>query len=98
MTAGLAAVDSDHLPDAAPLLNLLQRTGASIGTAVVAVLYSSHLAIGGREHAIHAFSYASWWLLAGAVLLMLPSAVLARAEQRTRVVREVDDAPTLVAN
>lgn len=88
MTAGLAAVDPDQLPDAAPLLNLLQRTGASIGTAVVAVLYNSHLTGAGHEHAVDAFGYASWWLLAGAVLLTFPAALLARAERRNRSVRE----------
>lgn len=98
MTAGLAAVDPDQLPDAAPLLNLLQRTGASIGTAVVAVLYNSHLTGGAHERAVDAFGYASWWLLAGAVLLTFPSAMLARAERRNRSVREASNAPTLVTN
>lgn len=85
MTAGLAAVTQSQLPDAAPILNMLQRTGASIGTALVAILYISHLAdttLPGQ--AAHAFRYASWWLFAGACLLTLPAYLLARSERRAR--------------
>jgi hypothetical protein len=64
---------------------VLQRTGASIGTALVAVLYTGHLAgTSTPRQAADAFRYANWWLFAGACLLMLPAYLLARAERKAR--------------
>ncbi len=83
MTAGFAAVSSDQLPDAAPILNMLQRTGASIGTALLSVLYSSHaLHYGTPTHAAEAFRHTSWWLFALTCLLTFPCYFLISAEQR----------------
>lgn len=79
MTAGLAAVRPDRMPDAAPLLNMLQRTGASLGTTLVVVLYGAQPA--GPGQAVEAFRHVSWWLFAGACLLALPAVLLARAER-----------------
>lgn len=85
MTVSLAVVRQDQLADATPILNTLQRTGASIGTAVIAVLY-------GREvinpniavQAVHAFRNTAWWLFAGACLLTLTAYVLAQVERTDR--------------
>ena len=83
MTAGLAAISRDHFPDAAAILNMLQRTGASIGTAVIATLYSNHLmGVANSQSAVSAFRYANWWLFCGACLMMLPAYLLVRVERK----------------
>ena len=38
MTAAFASLERSELPDATPQLNVLQRVGGSIGTAVLAVV------------------------------------------------------------
>jgi len=85
MTAGLATVSADELGDAAPILNMLQRTGASIGTALIAVLYSTHVdGVFTPASAAASFQYANWWLFAAACLVSLPALALAAAERKTR--------------
>ena len=82
MTAGLARTSPAEIPDAMAILNMLQRTGASVGIALVAILYgdntSSTLTIKGFASA---FTHAAWWLCAGALLLSLLSAFYFRAER-----------------
>jgi len=85
MTAGLTSVTRDQLADATPLLNVSQRTGATIGTALVAVLYSSRLTgEAGPAQALTAFRWAGWWLFATACLVTLPAVLLTRAERAAR--------------
>lgn len=83
MTAGLAAVHRDHLPDAAPILNMLQRTGASLGTAVIGVIYATHLTNDTQHSATTAFAYANWWLLAATLILAAAAYLLTHAERTT---------------
>ena len=91
MTAGFAAVTADHLSDAAPILNVLQRTGASIGTALLTVLYSSHVSLSGnRALAAEGFRYTSWCLFAVSCLLVLPCILLGAAEQLSRLNTDED--------
>lgn len=85
MTVVLASVHRNQLADAAPINNMLQRVGATIGTALIALLYANHLAGSASTPAgaAHAFDFASWWLVAGAGLLIAPACWLSRAERRS---------------
>jgi EmrB/QacA subfamily drug resistance transporter len=85
MTAAFGALRTDQLSDATPQMNVLQRLGGAIGTAVLAVvLQRSTLhahTIAGRAGA---FDNAYWWSLAIAVLSLVPCLVLLRAEDPRR--------------
>jgi len=79
MTAAFSALRPDQLSDATPQLNVLQRIGGAIGTAVLAVVLQR-----ASGHAIikpaSAFQSAYWWSLGIAVLSLIPCLVLLRAE------------------
>ena len=81
MTAAFASLRPEQLSDATPQLNVLQRIGGAIGTAVLAVVLQRSLvhahSIGARAGA---FGTAFWWSLAIAVLSLIPCLVLLRAE------------------
>jgi EmrB/QacA subfamily drug resistance transporter len=88
MAAAFAALEPKELSDATPQMNVLQRLGGSIGTAVLAVvlqraLLEAHhpLTAGG---AAGAYSVAFWWSLGITALAIVPSIVLLRAERETR--------------
>jgi EmrB/QacA subfamily drug resistance transporter len=79
MTAAFSALRPDQLSDATPQLNVLQRIGGAIGTAVLAVVLqraAGHSAIKPAS----AFATAYWWSLGIAVLSLIPCLVLLRAE------------------
>jgi MFS family permease len=81
MTAAFASLRPDELSDATPQMNVLQRVGGAIGTAVLAVVLqreSGHLA--STAHLAHAFNVAYWWSLGTALLGLIPCIVLLRAE------------------
>ena len=85
MTAAFAALRTDQLSDATPQMNVLQRLGGAIGTAVLAVVLqraAAH-AHGAAAHAA-AFDTAYWWSLGIAVLSLIPCIVLLRAEEPRR--------------
>lgn len=86
MTVCLSAVQRDQLPDAAPISNIIQRTGATVGTAIVAVIYAHSLLHEppSAAAALGAFQHVSWWLVAGALALAVPAYLLARAEHQAR--------------
>lgn len=81
MTAGLTTVASDQIPDSAPILNMLQRIGASIGTALITLLYTKNLTSGlDQAHTLVVFKNVVW-LLSGSILVLLISSL-------TLVIRE----------
>jgi EmrB/QacA subfamily drug resistance transporter len=85
MTAAFASLDHSELSDATPQLNVLQRVGGSIGTAVLAVVLQRSLE---GSHGIngHAAAYgtAFWWSAALTALAIGPCIVLVRAERAAR--------------
>ncbi len=86
MTAAYRALPPNQIPDATPQLNVLQRVGGAIGTAVLAVVLTNHL----RHHPTPAgqasgFGTAFLWVLAMTITATIPTIALARAERRARV-------------
>jgi EmrB/QacA subfamily drug resistance transporter len=81
MTAAFASLRPEQLSDATPQLNVLQRIGGAIGTAVLAVVLQR---ASGHAPSIHhlagAFDTAYWWSLGICLLSLIPCLVLLRAE------------------
>ena len=81
MSAAFASLRPDQLSDATPQLNVLQRIGGAIGTAVLAVVLQR---AGGGSHdpaaLAGAFDSAYWWSAGIALLAIFPCIVLLRAE------------------
>ncbi|HEV2975801.1 MAG TPA: DHA2 family efflux MFS transporter permease subunit [Solirubrobacteraceae bacterium] len=79
MTAAFAALRPSELSDATPQLNVVQRVGGAIGTAVLAVVLQR-----ATGHAVtkpaSAFQDAYWWSVGICVLSLIPCVVLLRAE------------------
>jgi EmrB/QacA subfamily drug resistance transporter len=83
MTAAFAALRPDQLSDATPQLNVLQRIGGAIGTAVLAVVLqraSGHAPT--LTKLAGAFGTAYWWSFGIALLSVIPCVVLLRAEKQ----------------
>ncbi len=81
MTAAFAALRTDQLSDATPQMNVLQRLGGAIGTAVLAVvLQRASAGASGPAELASAFDAAYWWSLGIVVLSLFPCLVLLRAE------------------
>jgi EmrB/QacA subfamily drug resistance transporter len=79
MTAAFNSLRPEQLSDATPQLNVLQRIGGAIGTAVLAVVLqraTGHAVV----KPVGAFQDAYWWSLGIAVLSLIPCLVLLRAE------------------
>jgi EmrB/QacA subfamily drug resistance transporter len=100
MAAAFAALERSELSHATPQLNVLQRVGGSIGTAVLAVVLQRAL-VGVHTLAGAAAGYgtAFWWsagMTAGAIL---PAIVLLRAERAARAARgaEAEASPETLA-
>jgi EmrB/QacA subfamily drug resistance transporter len=85
MTAAFAALDRSELADASPQLNVVQRVGGSLGTAVLAVVLQRALAgahtIGGVASG---YGTAFWFSAAMTALAVGPAIVLLRAERAAR--------------
>jgi hypothetical protein len=88
MAAAFAALKPHELSDATPQMNVLQRLGGSIGTAVLAVVLQRALI--SAPHPLTdagmagAYSTALWWSLGITALAIVPSIVLLRAEREAR--------------
>jgi EmrB/QacA subfamily drug resistance transporter len=85
MTAAYASLNRSELPDAAPQLNVIQRVGGSIGTAVLAVVLQRALvgAISPAEMA-SAFGTAFWFATGITAIAIVPSFLLMRAERAVK--------------
>jgi MFS family permease len=91
MAAAFAALDRSELAHATPQLNVLQRVGGSIGTAVLAVVLQRAL-VGANTLAAQASAYGTaFWASAGlTALAIVPCMILVRAERRARAVKAAE--------
>ncbi len=80
-TVAFASLRTDQLSDATPQMNVLQRVGGAIGTAVLAVVLQRASA-GATSSAdlAGAFGTAYWWALGICAASLIPVLVLLRAE------------------
>ncbi|HEY5199095.1 MAG TPA: MDR family MFS transporter [Solirubrobacteraceae bacterium] len=85
MAAAFAALRPDELSDATPQMNVLQRVGGSIGTAVLAVVLQRAIGSAGRAPTpagiAGAYGTAFWWSLGIVAAAIVPCIVLIRAER-----------------
>jgi EmrB/QacA subfamily drug resistance transporter len=88
MSAAFASLERSELSDATPQLNVLQRVGGSIGTAVLAVVLQRALT-GAHTLSAAAGAYGTaFWASAGlAALAIIPSVILMRAERKARAAK-----------
>jgi EmrB/QacA subfamily drug resistance transporter len=87
MTAAFAALRPEQLSDATPQMNVLQRLGGAVGTAVLAVVLQRSVGHG-PEGLAHGFDVAYWWALGIAALSVIPCLMLLRAERPVQVERD----------
>jgi MFS family permease len=85
MSAAFAALERSELSHATPQLNVLQRVGGSMGTAVLAVVLErasrgAHTLSAGA----HAFGTAFWFAVGITGAAILPCVILWRAERAAR--------------
>jgi EmrB/QacA subfamily drug resistance transporter len=94
MSAAFASLHRDELSDATPQLNVLQRVGGSIGTAVLAVILQRAL-VGAHTLSAAASGYgtAFWWATGITTLAVIPCVILMRAERAARRSAEDVGAP-----
>jgi EmrB/QacA subfamily drug resistance transporter len=80
-TVAFASLRTDQLSDATPQMNVLQRVGGAIGTAVLAVvLQRASVGAQGSAELASAFGTAYWWALGICAASIIPVLVLLRAE------------------
>jgi EmrB/QacA subfamily drug resistance transporter len=86
MTAAYSRLQPSDIAHATPQLNVLQRVGGSIGTALLTVVLQH-----GLTHAAHtqvaaaaAFGHTYVWVLALTAVAVIPALVLARTERAQR--------------
>jgi EmrB/QacA subfamily drug resistance transporter len=88
MAAAFASLKRSELASATPQLNVLQRVGGSIGTAVLAVVLQRALTdVHTLSGAAHAYGTAFWASAILAALGIIPAFVLYRAERAARAAR-----------
>ncbi|HEX3874975.1 MAG TPA: MDR family MFS transporter [Solirubrobacteraceae bacterium] len=85
MAAAFAALRPHELSDATPQMNVLQRVGGSIGTALLAVVLQRAIVSAGRPATAAgvagAYGTAFWWSLGIAAVAIIPCVVLMSAER-----------------
>jgi EmrB/QacA subfamily drug resistance transporter len=95
MAAAFASLERSELSHATPQLNVLQRVGGSIGTAVLAVVLQRALVgVHTLSGAADAYGTAFWWSAGLTALAIIPCVVLLRAERAARVRRGDDAGPS----
>jgi EmrB/QacA subfamily drug resistance transporter len=94
MTAAFASLERSELSDATPQLNVLQRVGGSLGTAVLAVVLQRAL-VGAHTSAAAASAYgtAFWASAIIAAVGIGPCLVLLRAERAARRAKRAEEVP-----
>jgi hypothetical protein len=96
MTAAYRALPAGKIADATPQLNVLQRTGGSIGTAVFTVILTRQLALAASPAAAAgAFGTTFAWVLAITAIATAPALLLARAERHDRTMPPATSPPAM---
>ena len=91
MAAAFASLNHSELPQATPQLNVLQRVGGSIGTAVLAVVLQRALAGTHTPTGMAgAYGIAFWASAALSALAIIPCVILLRAERAARAEKGAD--------
>ena len=88
MTAAFSSLAHDQINDASPQLNVIQRVGGSLGTAVIAVVLQSKL-VGLGSHptanaTAAAFAQTYRWVVVLSLGALVPAAFLWRLERQAR--------------
>ena len=82
-TAAFSVLSHDQINDASPQLNVIQRVGGSLGTAIVAVVLQAKLAATlGPGETGKAFALTYQWVILMSMFALLPAITLWRAERR----------------
>lgn len=85
MAAAFATIGRAQIADATPQLNVLQRIGGSIGTAILTVVLSHQLdAARSPAEAAAAFGHGYWWAIGVTLFAAVPTLYLALHERRQR--------------
>jgi hypothetical protein len=87
MTAAYAVLRPDQVNDATPQMNVLQRVGGSIGTAILTVVLQSGIIHLGRQTPAGiatSFAHTYWWVLGISLVALLPTILLTAVERRLR--------------
>jgi EmrB/QacA subfamily drug resistance transporter len=88
MTAAFSVLKHDQINDASPQLNVIQRVGGSLGTAVIAVILQdklTHLGTHATGHAVaSAFAQTYVWVIGMSLVALIPAVFLWRIERQTR--------------
>jgi EmrB/QacA subfamily drug resistance transporter len=93
MAAAYSTLERAQVPRATPMLNVVQRIGGSLGTAILAVVLQRQLGgevrtgAGTPTAVAAAFAHTYWWAMAITALAVVPAIVLAFA-QRAHARRE----------
>jgi EmrB/QacA subfamily drug resistance transporter len=94
MAAAFASLERSELASATPQLNVLQRVGGSIGTAVLAVvLQRALIGVHTLSGAAHAYGTAFWASTILSGLAIIPCVILVRAERAARAAKGAQSAP-----
>ena len=87
MTAAFSVLNHDQINDASPQINVIQRVGGTLGTAVIAVILQDklvHLGAHASPTAIAgAFGQTYAWVIGMSVVALVPAVFLWRIERRT---------------
>jgi hypothetical protein len=84
MTAAFSVLSREQINDASPQLTVLQRVGGSLGTAIAVVL-QGHLSTSHTQAALASgFAHTYWWVMAVALVALLPTLLLTQIERRAR--------------
>jgi EmrB/QacA subfamily drug resistance transporter len=94
MAAAFASLERPEIPHATPQLNVLQRVGGSIGTAVLAVVLQRALTgTHTLEAAAGAYGTAFWFSTGLTALAIAPCVILLRAERAARAAKGDEGTP-----
>jgi len=88
MTAAYATLKPEEIKDATPQLNVLQRVGGSIGTAILTVVLQKGFTSTSPAVMAGSFAHTFWWVIGIGLVALLPTIMLAMIERRRVIERE----------